>query len=294
MRAPSLHRTTVIALLALGIASARVSAAPVVTGGSNFHPRADVPTDIAINFPDTPVGSSSFHDCSYVCFRQPSSPNGTCDASGTITLDRDVSPPFEALNFTFTLASETTCPNHAGGSGSGTPVSLPASVGPGERIWFDVSFSPTSAGTFSDNLVLAGLSFDLTGSTGNAPGGCSADAATLCIDDAPGDQRFEIRSQFSSPARHLNGAAAAAPLSPIGITQGGVFAFFSGANPEMLIKVLNACSLGGHYWVFFAAVTDVGFTVTVRDTVTGQSRTYSSADGVAALPVQDTSALPCS
>jgi hypothetical protein len=122
---------------------------------------------------------------------------------------------------------------------------------------------------------------------------CIADARTLCIDNLPGDRRFEIRVHYSSPARHLDGDGNATSLSSLGITEGGTFAFFSAANPEMLIKVLNGCDLGGHYWVFFAAVTDVGFTVTVRDAMTGAVQTYSNPDEHAASPVQDTNAFPC-
>ena len=83
-------------------------------------------------------------------------------------------------------------------------------------------------------------------------------------------------------------------MSPLGITQGGAFAFFSTTNPEMLVKVLNACGEFQRYWVFFAATTDVGFTTTVRDTVAGSIRTYSNPDHQAALPVQDTNAFSCS
>ncbi|HVT57579.1 MAG TPA: hypothetical protein VHR45_04190 [Thermoanaerobaculia bacterium] len=46
--------------------------------------------------------------------------------------------------------------------------------------------------------------------------------------------------------------------------------------------------------MFYAATTDVGFTVTVTDTQTGQQRVYVNHDGVAAPPQQDTSAFPCS
>jgi len=38
----------------------------------------------------------------------------------------------------------------------------------------------------------------------------------------------------------------------------------------------------------------VGLTTTVTDTVTGVQRIYTNPVGTAALPVQDTAALPCS
>ena len=62
----------------------------------------------------------------------------------------------------------------------------------------------------------------------------------------------------------------------------------------MLVKVLNACSFNQKFWVFYSAGTDVGLTVTVRDTETGRTRTYTNPVGTAARPVQDTAAFPCS
>ncbi|HVR10167.1 MAG TPA: hypothetical protein VMW75_19125 [Thermoanaerobaculia bacterium] len=61
----------------------------------------------------------------------------------------------------------------------------------------------------------------------------------------------------------------------------------------MLVKVIDGCSLNQRFWVFYAAGTNVGFSVTVTDTQTGHARTYMNADGTPAPPVQDTSALPC-
>jgi hypothetical protein len=57
--------------------------------------------------------------------------------------------------------------------------------------------------------------------------------------------------------------------------------------------VIDACSLGGNFWVFYSAGTNVGFIVSVTDTSTGHQKFYSNADQTAAPPVQDTSALPC-
>ncbi|MEM7349817.1 MAG: hypothetical protein AAF657_03355 [Acidobacteriota bacterium] len=61
----------------------------------------------------------------------------------------------------------------------------------------------------------------------------------------------------------------------------------------MLIKVLDACAseLGNRYWVFYAATTDVEFTLMVTDTETGIQKIYSNALGQAAPPILDTSAF---
>ena len=45
------------------------------------------------------------------------------------------------------------------------------------------------------------------------------------------------------------------------------------------------------FWVFYAATTDVGFTVTVTDLLTGTSKTYANPLGQAADAVTDTSAF---
>jgi hypothetical protein len=121
--------------------------------------------------------------------------------------------------------------------------------------------------------------------------GCIPSATTLCIDDQPGDSRFQIAATFSSSAG--SGSAQAVPLSSLGITSGGIFWFFGASNPEILIKVLDGCAVDGGHWVFFAATTNVGFDLTVTDTRTGRQRTYANASGTAAAPVQDTAAFAC-
>jgi hypothetical protein len=119
-------------------------------------------------------------------------------------------------------------------------------------------------------------------------GPCTPNATTLCVDDQPGDRRFKVQVTFQGTS---NGNAV--PLSSLGVNSGGLFWFFGPSNPELLIKVLNGCGLNNKYWIFWSAGTDVALTLTVTDTVRGQSKTYTNPQGTAAKPVQDTSALPC-
>ena len=126
-------------------------------------------------------------------------------------------------------------------------------------------------------------------------GSCVADATTLCIDDEPGDRRFEITVSYSTM---LNGGTAgdgqAISLAPLDIRRGGLFWFFDITNPELLIKVLNGCAIDGHFWVFWSAGTTVGLELRVTDTTTGATVTYLSTDGQPAEPVTDTAAFACS
>ena len=127
----------------------------------------------------------------------------------------------------------------------------------------------------------------------NAVSDCTPTATTACIDNAPGDKRFEVRVSYTSQSRG-SGQAAAIPLATLGVGRGAAFTFFSSDNPEMLLKVLDGCSLNDRFWIFYAATTNVGFTVTVTDMLAGGVKTYTNALGTAAPPVQDTAALPCS
>ena len=71
----------------------------------------------------------------------------------------------------------------------------------------------------------------------------------------------------------------------------GYFWFFSSANIETVVKVLNGCGIGGHYWVFAAGLTNVQAVLTVLDTHNGTPKQYTNPQGVAFEPIQDTSAF---
>jgi hypothetical protein len=121
------------------------------------------------------------------------------------------------------------------------------------------------------------------------PTGCSSTAASLCIAG-----RFQIAVQYqTAQGGGAAGSGQAIGLQSLGVARGGLFWFFAADNPEMLVKVLDACALNDKFWIFYAAGTNVGFTLTVTDTQTGQMRTYRNPDATSAPPVQDTSALPC-
>jgi hypothetical protein len=73
-------------------------------------------------------------------------------------------------------------------------------------------------------------------------------------------------------------------------TDTGYFWFFSPSNVELMVKVLDARPIDGNFWVFFGALSNVAYTVAVRDTVTGSLKTYRNASGSFAS-VGDTSAF---
>ena len=70
-----------------------------------------------------------------------------------------------------------------------------------------------------------------------------------------------------------------------------IFWFFQPDNWEVMVKVLDACGVNGHYWVFAAATTDVEYNLTVWDLYTGQASSYFNPLGQAAPAVTDTAAF---
>jgi hypothetical protein len=130
------------------------------------------------------------------------------------------------------------------------------------------------------------------GAVALATGPCVSDPTTLCIDDHPGDRRFQVRAAFqTTQGGNISGDAHAIPLSGLGVSQGGLFWFFSANNPELLVKILDGCSVNSREWVFASAGTNVAVTLTVTDTATGAIETYTNPDLHSMAPIQDTSAF---
>jgi hypothetical protein len=145
-----------------------------------------------------------------------------------------------------------------------------------------------------DTVIQPGVGVAITQDTAVSSLGapCIPSDTVLCLDDTPGDQRFQITASFhTAQGGGLSGKGQATPLGSLGTAHGGLYWFFDPATPEMLVKVVNGCALNDRYWVFISAATNVGFNVTVTDTALAGSKTYTNPDRTAAVPVQDTTAL---
>jgi len=59
----------------------------------------------------------------------------------------------------------------------------------------------------------------------------------------------------------------------------GIFWFFREDNLELAVKVLDGRAVNGKWWVFYGALTNVEFTLTVTDTLTGDVLTYENPSG---------------
>lgn len=113
--------------------------------------------------------------------------------------------------------------------------------------------------------------------------GCPADGETLCLVGRRFYVRVEWRDQRTG--RHGEGRAVR------GTDNTGYFWFFNEANLELVVKVLNGGGVNGSYWVFYGALSDVEYTISVTDTTTGQVRDYTNEAGNICGGA-DTSAFP--
>jgi len=120
-----------------------------------------------------------------------------------------------------------------------------------------------------------------TVTSGTGPGSCTPTTTNLCLSAG----RFKVEVTWESTTASGAGTA-------VGLTaDSGYFTFFDPGNIELVVKVLNACSFSSHIWVFVAGLTNVRVVITVTDTATGVVKVYTNLQGVAFLPVQDTSAF---
>jgi hypothetical protein len=50
-------------------------------------------------------------------------------------------------------------------------------------------------------------------------------------------------------------------------------------NPEVFVKLLDGTAINGEYWFFYGGLTDLEYTLTVTDIVTGNKNTYTKLAG---------------
>lgn len=147
---------------------------------------------------------------------------------------------------------------------------------------------PTERHT-SKTLSSAATGVGKTGGT-TTPSSCVRTGTSLCL----GGSRFHVQTSW----RTSQGAMGTSHVAAVGSTRmestdSGIFYFFSADNWEQQVKVLDACSLNGKFWVFAAATTDVEYDLTVTDTQTGRRVAYHNPLGNPSPAITDTVAFPC-
>ena len=118
------------------------------------------------------------------------------------------------------------------------------------------------------------------------PSYCVPDEDTLCLSN----NRFQVELEWND-GRGNSGKGFAAPLLT---GQTGYFWFFDENNAEVIVKALDGRNVNGEYWVFYGSLSDVEYTMTVTDTMTGRIQqyhnplgTFASGNDNAAFPGDD-------
>ncbi|HEX6864644.1 MAG TPA: ELWxxDGT repeat protein, partial [Thermoanaerobaculia bacterium] len=101
-------------------------------------------------------------------------------------------------------------------------------------------------------------------------GGCQPSSRSLCL----GNGRYRVEATWKDFQGHKGTGTAVAITGDT-----GYFWFFSPANVEVILKVLDGTGLNGHRWVFYGALSSVEYTITVTDTQTGLTRRYFNPMG---------------
>ena len=128
---------------------------------------------------------------------------------------------------------------------------------------------PETPYTFRLRSGAADHSPEASATTGAFQGACREGADYLCLRD----ERFEVRAHWSRPdVLEEFGLGTAVPVDIS--DESGLFWFFESENIELVVKVLDGREINGAYWVFFGALSDVEYWITVRDAMTGERRTY--------------------
>jgi hypothetical protein len=112
------------------------------------------------------------------------------------------------------------------------------------------------------------------------PTQCVAGPTRLCLSNG----RFAVEARWKNTGQTGDGHA----VTLTGDT--GTFWFFQESNVEVVLKVLDGRPANGKFWVFYGALSDVEYTLTVTDTQTGVMKTYTNPKGRLAS-VADTGAF---
>lgn len=139
-------------------------------------------------------------------------------------------------------------------------------------------------GSWPTGTLEAGLEF-LRSHPYATVGGCFPEATTLCLRDGA----YAVTATWTD----FLGATGDARVATARTAESGLLTFFSDANWELQVKILDGCPINGHRWVFAAGTTNVGFTLRVEEMATGVAADYENPVGAATQPIFDIDAFAC-
>ena len=153
------------------------------------------------------------------------------------------------------------------------PATAPRSLGA------DAEVQPILLGSLAEAELSGGVAAP---SDPAKAGTCAPSDTTLCVNG----NRFEVSIHWT----RFNGESGEGHAVAL-TNDTGYFWFFKETNIEVVLKVLDGTNNNGFYWVFYGALTNVEYEITIRDTETGFERKYINPPRNFAS-VGDTMAIP--
>jgi hypothetical protein len=154
------------------------------------------------------------------------------------------------------------------------------------------TIDPLPAGTYQvlvhQDVGSSSVVLDVVELTVLAGPACEATATSLCLDG-----HFEVTGNWVDFSGN-EGQARTVADDLGGLGDHGLLWFFSPENPEILVKVVDACAATGHYWVFVSPGSTVEYEIHVRDVWTGTERTFRKGLSRPSRLMAATSTFACS
>ena len=113
-------------------------------------------------------------------------------------------------------------------------------------------------------------------------GTCGTTPDRLCLNN----DRFQVTSTYLNYAGQSGVGKAQAMTADT-----GYFWFFSAANVEVVIKVINGCGFNSAYWIYAGGLTDVDVQIEVKDTRSSTVKHYGNTLGTPFQPIGDIQAF---
>lgn len=153
----------------------------------------------------------------------------------------------------------------------------------------DLELAPAGDGTFllTGSLTPGDFSWELGGVLFDWTGPDTRPAMRLM------DGRFLVRADWEIVA----GGSGMGTGTPVRFDdRSGAFYFFRPDNPELLIKLIDACDRPAPFrriWFFAAGLTGLRITLRIEDLLSAEERVYTRPGGEPFAPILDTRAFPC-
>lgn len=197
-----------------------------------------------------------------------------------------------------TLSGETREDNYGGR----TTFSASRTVGADGRFSVTVRFPQAGSYVLRTRIVREGEEQVLSSKTGilvedpGVPDPAPDREYTDCAPTSPQiafDHGYQVSACFEYQRDGLTVTEEASDFR-LDARESGLLYFFDRDNAEILIKVLDACGVNGHRWVFVAPVTDLALNLEVLEVASGRRWRYRNPrGGRTAATKSDTAAFPC-